>query len=41
MFKFNNKRDVDRHVSQMSQKLTEQEVISKIKISERGFYENY
>lgn len=26
MFKFNNRRDVDRHVSQMSQKLSENEV---------------
>jgi len=26
MIKFNNKRDVDKHVSQMSQKLNENEV---------------
>lgn len=30
MFKFTNKRDVDRHVSQMSQKLSENEVRKEI-----------
>lgn len=32
MIKFNNKRDVDRHVSQMSQKLNEHEVKSDLKV---------
>ena len=39
MFKFNNKRDVDRHVSQMSQKLSENEVKLDRKNVERGFRE--
>lgn len=39
MFKFNNKRDVDRHVSQMSLKLSENEVKLEWKNVERGFRE--
>jgi hypothetical protein len=40
MLKFTNKRDVDRHVSQMTKNLSENEVILGNSIFVRGFREN-